>query len=1312
MKKPLLFLILISLLVMRMPQPAAHAATAPANTMTESEAVELLRFYDIVRGEPGGALNLTQKVTRAQAATLFVRTQGAEEYARAVADLVPFYDAKGHWAAGEITLAQRMGLMMGDGDGGFRPDADITYAEVLTVLLRMLGQEPQGDWPRAVMGTAGAFGIVPPGTSPMESAVRGKIFWSLALVASRIPLATGETILQKYIDPIPPDLWVTAPAAVVPDSYVTIKGTATNGAASVTAGGKSATLSKTGDFSARVDLNVGPNQILVEALDHAGNKATETVLVERRPPISRIEVTGPAKIKAGAATQLDIKAFYAQNVAAPADQLDAAVTGDVATFDPVTASLVAGTKLGKGTLTLSSGRISKSFSFEVTGPSTRARQLQINGLVNGALTMDRETTVTVRVLDGAGALVKDDNWRSISLSVTGMSGLTITPAVAETAGGEATFTLVGSQEGSGTLTAVSAGLTVQAVPVAVMSPVRVVLTASPGTLSPDGSSAAKIRATLQNEFGKTVSNTTPSDIRLLLTASGTGTLDSPTINIRPGASYAEATFRAGIVPETVTITGYVQSEQRYSVQPLTLPVTGSLPGNRLQVTGPTGQLLPGDTPATITVRVLDTQEKLVTASSYAFQFSVTTSNGEPIIGGLPEGVQLTFPDTTYRPVDDGRADYDPLNDVNAVVGRTQSGTATLHLRYNKSGTVTLTPRLVGPTQDGYNNTSGQGPAIGSTGMTAQPVVVQFSAEPARIELTVDSPVGRGLPGGALSAGTATLRARVLDRDGNMLPGFTGNMVLTRGNQGNAATEIVGVSQKAPANGIAAFTVQTSGTLQPGFDTYTVTAGALTSNQVTVSVRDRKAPTPVIAAIRGVADGNPSPTTGYVGPDDDYMDIQLDRQDPPNLNEPANWVAATVYHMGETQPLVTAVPVDLKSELPVIRIPKSQLRVGLSAYEVVINNGAGNSDRSPDWGTSQSLNTIYNSNYTLRSALLDAATGRLYISTTGLAATGQLALEKFTMVSPGARLPLDQPGVTVDVLDSTRIIMTLPPEVRAQIDPNQFAGTVTLQTEDGWYVGGNYVARAVTTAAIRPMATIAHALLDEPNGLLYLYGTGFTHGEFSVDQIHVHRGLAAPITLRRGTGTQYDRVTSLSDSRVTIALSPTTLAALLALPAPADPAEVPEAGSDLYLTAGLGWLKLTATDHTYYAAPVQLSAAHPHLIYSKAMVSSVQWDRTAGRLTFTGQGFSGVTIDPAKFAFRGTRVAGEVVPTLSGSGDVQILSDSVFTMTLSQTAATSFDAALNGRDVFVNTDQGWLIDARGRSAAPIPLDSVVFSMPGR
>lgn len=156
------------------------SALAAARSLTEAEAVSILQGYGIVKGDPSGALMLDQQLTRAQAAAVFVRSRGAQNLASMLADQVPFTDMDGHWAAGEVSLAYRLGLVKGDGDGRFRPDSPISYVEVLTVLLRMVEQEPAGPWnPMLILEAASKAGISPTGVDLMTPAVRGKIFWSL-----------------------------------------------------------------------------------------------------------------------------------------------------------------------------------------------------------------------------------------------------------------------------------------------------------------------------------------------------------------------------------------------------------------------------------------------------------------------------------------------------------------------------------------------------------------------------------------------------------------------------------------------------------------------------------------------------------------------------------------------------------------------------------------------------------------------------------------------------------------------------------------------------------------------------------------------------------------------------------------------------------------------------------------------------------------------------------------------------------------------------------------------------------------------------
>lgn len=47
-----------------------------------------------------------------------------------------------HWAAGAINQLRSLGIMVGDPDNNFRPNAQVTQAETVMVFLRLLGQNP------------------------------------------------------------------------------------------------------------------------------------------------------------------------------------------------------------------------------------------------------------------------------------------------------------------------------------------------------------------------------------------------------------------------------------------------------------------------------------------------------------------------------------------------------------------------------------------------------------------------------------------------------------------------------------------------------------------------------------------------------------------------------------------------------------------------------------------------------------------------------------------------------------------------------------------------------------------------------------------------------------------------------------------------------------------------------------------------------------------------------------------------------------------------------------------------------------------
>ncbi len=56
-----------------------------------------------------------------------------------------FSDVKGHWAEQFVLEVVEKGLFVGDADGNFNPDADITRAQFITVLWRMAGRPDSGS---------------------------------------------------------------------------------------------------------------------------------------------------------------------------------------------------------------------------------------------------------------------------------------------------------------------------------------------------------------------------------------------------------------------------------------------------------------------------------------------------------------------------------------------------------------------------------------------------------------------------------------------------------------------------------------------------------------------------------------------------------------------------------------------------------------------------------------------------------------------------------------------------------------------------------------------------------------------------------------------------------------------------------------------------------------------------------------------------------------------------------------------------------------------------------------------------------------
>lgn len=1273
----------LALLVTVLPAKVSLAAT----DLTDEEALAMLMDYRIVRGDTNGNVNVTDRLTRAQAAALFVRSVGMETLVPILQDVVPFADAKGHWAAGEIAAAERLGLMKGDPSGNFRPEAEITYVEILTVLLRMVEKEPLGQWdPDRIVEVARSLDIVPSGVNPRSVAVRGRIFWALAATLSEVEVAGGQTLLQKHYDQDPPTLRLDKTSIVTQDEKVAITGT-TVGAAKVLVDGKPARLDReTGHFTGEASVQTGTTTVKVEALDWGRNRSSATVTVERKGTISRLKITGPSTLLVRSNNKLTIEATDNRGNEVALDGVEVELTGDLATFNVDTQILKVGNETGRGTLTLRSGSARATYNFEVRGPSEEAAKLEFAAINNDKPpALGQEVTVTVRVVDENGRVSTDDYGRTVTLTAEGLSGFKISPSQAQTEKGIATFTVEASKLGTARLVANASGMDSISKEIQILTDTRVILTATTTALKPDGTTKTTIRATLQDRTGRTISNTTNYDMQIHLSASGTdGELIDDRITIPRGkstSSGSDGEYMVGIAPGTVVIKGEFTSPHESSISTLNLPVDDPLPGAKFALSASPSSTSPNGT-VTLTLKVQDSGGRQVSTGSYAFQLKVTTSNDDPMVDGLPEGVTLTFEDSEFTPVDDGRSTSDSDNNPYSVVGRTHKGAATFTLEYNRSGVVKVVPVLRPASYEAYHPDSGTGPASASSDLYGPALEVTFAGKPAAILLTANSDLGSDQKGAAVN-GSEQIKvfAKVVDSSGAVVPNYSSAITLTRQSGGDQVSSISGMTRRTAVDGVAEFTVQT--TSKEGFDLYKATSGSYTSNELTVAVHKTKPEAPQIVAVRGIKEGDLSPVTGYVAPDADYMDIQLLSQESPVSGEPTHWVKAKVYRKGESRDFYTSDAIDLAAAVPIIRIPKSSLKVGDYQFEVVVNNGAGDSPRSPALDdTSRAMNAVYTTSYTISSGTYDAGNRKLTLSGRFIS-SGTVDPSKIKIVKGTDEVTLDDAEVTT--LSSSTLALTLGDSAEA-IDPDVFFGSVSVKASTGWFTtkDDSQIAQP-QTATITPMAMVASASVDPSRKYLYLYGDGLRQGTIKPEFFTV-TGPDGSVKL-----TASDKVTSITDNQVVVTLSTASLNAIMELNGP------------LHITAEVGWLNKGSSSNPLRAGAIA-GTDHPVALYAR--ITSAGYNANTNTLTVKGTFMEDATLDPTKLTFKRSASGTEWSP--GNSNTVQVTSDSEVQVVFSDADATAFESQFLNKTTYLNTLEGWLVDSKDREAVLNAPNSAVFT----
>lgn len=161
-----------------------------------------LKEKGIYQGYTDGTLRLENNLKRAEFATLMVRILDKESLVELMKASTFFNDVDGeYWAAGYINIVDGLKLFKGYEDGSFRPENTITYAETVTLLIRMLGEDysPEGNnWPNNYLEKANALGITQNmNRKPNHVVTRGEI---AVLITNYLRLSRLIEIENMHVD--------------------------------------------------------------------------------------------------------------------------------------------------------------------------------------------------------------------------------------------------------------------------------------------------------------------------------------------------------------------------------------------------------------------------------------------------------------------------------------------------------------------------------------------------------------------------------------------------------------------------------------------------------------------------------------------------------------------------------------------------------------------------------------------------------------------------------------------------------------------------------------------------------------------------------------------------------------------------------------------------------------------------------------------------------------------------------------------------------------------------------------------------------
>ncbi len=221
LKKVLALVVAVAMLASFGFTASAASYSDVASTASYADAVNLLSNLGIITGFEDGTFRPTETVTRAQAATMIVRMRGladgVEQGATSFTDV-----AADHWASGYINVAVANGIVNGMGDGTFRPEGEVTYGQIVKMIVCAIGYGPMAEnnggyngggyivagskagFTKGVSGTADAAAsratVAQLIYNALEVDLMDQTSYSTGIYGDTYEILEGKTILSEYLE--------------------------------------------------------------------------------------------------------------------------------------------------------------------------------------------------------------------------------------------------------------------------------------------------------------------------------------------------------------------------------------------------------------------------------------------------------------------------------------------------------------------------------------------------------------------------------------------------------------------------------------------------------------------------------------------------------------------------------------------------------------------------------------------------------------------------------------------------------------------------------------------------------------------------------------------------------------------------------------------------------------------------------------------------------------------------------------------------------------------------------------------------------